>query len=241
MIIFNIKYNKKIGRNKGKITVRHKKSPQNNFYIPIDINYFNYIYNKNLYFILYNTELNNTFKNTKLILSLCIKGSMKGEYRYILKPYKKNYGDFIKFYNTDKKTTGDTNILKNFFIGNKLYNIQYYKYTKFKLCIAALSYAVLISFTNSKVILKLPSNKLIYLNIYSYASYNFAEKINLIKYKKAGYNILLGKKSKVRGSAMNACDHPHGGGEGKSPIGRKTSYSFVGRKCKGIKTVHKIK
>ncbi|GIX66436.1 50S ribosomal protein L2 (apicoplast) [Babesia caballi] len=239
MIIFKISYNKKIGKsNKGRIIVRHKKSGYNNNYIPIDNNYFNRINEENLYFILYNTSSNILFRNTKIILSLCVKGSIKGEYRYILKPHNKTYGNFIKFYNKSIKTEGDVDILFNFFIGNKIYNIDYNKYTSSKICSSAMSYSTLVYKSVEYVTLKLPSNELKYLNSNHCASYYFADKVNFNK-KNAGHNILLGIRPKVRGSAMNACDHPHGGGEGKAPIGKKTIYSFTGRKCKGIKTVLK--
>nr|APQ42877.1 ribosomal protein L2 [Babesia sp. Xinjiang] len=155
----------------------------------------------------------------------------------MLKPYKKTYGNFIRFYNTSLKTYGDVDLLKNFFIGNKIYNIDYNKYTSSKLCTAALSCAIVIykNYTYSTV--KLPSNKLVKLNNVICVSYYFADKLNSFIYKNAGHFVNLGNRPKVRGSAMNAYDHPHGGGEGKAPIGKKTIYSFVGRKCKGIKTV----
>nr|YP_009170377.1 ribosomal protein L2 [Babesia orientalis]ALE29377.1 ribosomal protein L2 [Babesia orientalis] len=240
MIIFKISYNKKIGKNsQGRITVRHKKSGYNNYYIPIDTNYFNRIYSDKLYFILKDTQINDIFRNTKLILSVCVKGPIKGESRYILKPYKKTYGNFINFYNKNIKTEGDVDLLKNFFVGNKVYNIDYNKYTTYKLCVSAFSYALLISKYENFLNLKLPSNKIVCVNSLCLVSYCFADKANCYKYKKAGHNINLGHRPVVRGSAMNACDHPHGGGEGKAPIGRKTIYSFTGRKCKGIKTVFK--
>ncbi|KAK1932135.1 hypothetical protein X943_001491 (apicoplast) [Babesia divergens] len=235
MIIFKIRYNKSIGKNRGKIIVRHKKTGFNNIYIPIDKNYFNYIYEKNLYFILYTIKTNSIFRNTKLILSLCIKGKLKGESRYILKPTKKYYGDFITFYSTNIKTEGDIDLLKNFFIGNKIYNIKINKYIKFNLCVSAFSYSIIISFIYNIVSIKLPSNKIKYINYLSYASYTFADKIFLNKYKKAGFNILLGNRPKVRGSAMNACDHPHGGGEGKAPIGKKLFIHLLVENVKELK------
>ncbi|GFE55968.1 ribosomal protein L2 (apicoplast) [Babesia ovis] len=238
MIIFKIRYNKKIGKsNKGRIIVRHKKVGLNNYYIPVDINYFNRTIYDNLYFILYDIKLNEIFRNTKLILSVCIKGKVKGESRYILKPYKKTYGDFIKFYNKGTKTEGDVDLIINFFIGNKIYNIDYKIFKIYKICVSALSFAIILAKSNNLTTLKLPSNKIISADSYFLASYFFADSVFNYTYKKAGDSINLGNRPKVRGTAMNACDHPHGGGEGKSPIGRKTIYSFTGRKCKGIKTV----
>lgn len=54
--------------------------------------------------------------------------------------------------------------------------------------------------------------------------------------KKAGAKRWLGKRPKVRGVAMNPCDHPHGGGEGKSPIGRSHPVTPWGKPTLGFKT-----
>lgn len=53
---------------------------------------------------------------------------------------------------------------------------------------------------------------------------------------KAGRNRWLGKTPKVRGVAMNPCDHPHGGGEGRSPIGRARPVTPWGKPALGLKT-----
>ena len=62
------------------------------------------------------------------------------------------------------------------------------------------------------------------------------EEHSLIKLGKAGRNRWRGIRPTVRGSAMNPIDHPHGGGEGKSPIGRKSPLSPWGKKTLGKKT-----
>jgi len=58
---------------------------------------------------------------------------------------------------------------------------------------------------------------------------------------KAGYKRLMGIRPTVRGVAMNPIDHPHGGGEGKTSGGRRTSVSPRGVPCKGYKTRKKSK
>ena len=62
------------------------------------------------------------------------------------------------------------------------------------------------------------------------------EQHELINIGKAGRNRWLGKRSTVRGSVMNPNDHPHGGGEGRSPIGRKSPMSPWGKPTLGYKT-----
>lgn len=67
------------------------------------------------------------------------------------------------------------------------------------------------------------------------------EDFNLVNIGKAGRNRWLGVRPTVRGSAMNPNDHPHGGGEGKAPIGRKAPVSPWGKKTLGLKTRNKTK
>ncbi len=62
------------------------------------------------------------------------------------------------------------------------------------------------------------------------------EDYNLVNWGKAGRNRWKGIRPTVRGSAMNPVDHPHGGGEGKTPIGRKSPMTPWGKKAMGVKT-----
>ena len=62
------------------------------------------------------------------------------------------------------------------------------------------------------------------------------EDYSLINWGKAGRNRWKGIRPTVRGSAMNSVDHPHGGGEGKTPIGRKSPMTPWGKKAMGVKT-----
>ena len=62
------------------------------------------------------------------------------------------------------------------------------------------------------------------------------EDYNLINLGKAGKTRWLGTRPTVRGSAMNPCDHPHGGGEGKCPVGRDAPRSPWGKRTQGVKT-----
>ncbi|HJB24883.1 MAG TPA: 50S ribosomal protein L2 [Candidatus Jeotgalibaca pullicola] len=65
------------------------------------------------------------------------------------------------------------------------------------------------------------------------------EQHELINIGKAGRNRWLGKRPTVRGSVMNPNDHPHGGGEGKAPIGRKSPMTPWGKPARGMKTRNK--
>ena len=59
---------------------------------------------------------------------------------------------------------------------------------------------------------------------------------NLVSVGKAGRNRHKGRRPHVRGSVMNPCDHPHGGGEGKCPVGRKSPMTPWGKPAHGVKT-----
>ncbi len=59
---------------------------------------------------------------------------------------------------------------------------------------------------------------------------------NLINLGKAGRSRWMGIRPTVRGSAMNPVDHPHGGGEGRAPVGRKSPMTPWGKKAMGVKT-----
>ena len=63
----------------------------------------------------------------------------------------------------------------------------------------------------------------------------------LVRSGKAGRSRWLGKRPTVRGSVMNPCDHPHGGGEGRTPIGRTKPLTPWGKPALGIKTRQKKK
>ena len=59
---------------------------------------------------------------------------------------------------------------------------------------------------------------------------------SLVNIGKAGRTRWMGVRPTVRGSAMNPCDHPHGGGEGRCPVGRKSPMTPWGKKAMGVKT-----
>ena len=64
------------------------------------------------------------------------------------------------------------------------------------------------------------------------------EDYNLINLGKAGKKRWMNVRPTVRGSAMNPCDHPHGGGEGKCPVGRDAPRTPWGKRAQGVKTRH---
>jgi large subunit ribosomal protein L2 len=103
---------------------------------------------------------------------------------------------------------------------------------------AAGTYAQLIAKEGDFVTLKLPSNEVRLVNKKCYATLGQVGNVDSINITlgKAGRKRWLGKKPKVRGVVKNPIDHPHGGGEGRSPIGRSKPVTPWGKPALGIKT-----
>merc|ERR1712085_96311 len=100
------------------------------------------------------------------------------------------------------------------------------------------TYAQIIAKEGDFVTLKLPSNEVRLVNKKCYATLGQVGNIDAINITlgKAGRSRWLGKKPKVRGVVKNPIDHPHGGGEGRSPIGRPKPVTPWGKPALGIKT-----
>jgi large subunit ribosomal protein L2 len=103
---------------------------------------------------------------------------------------------------------------------------------------AAGTYAQLIAKEGDFVTLKLPSNEVRLVNKKCYATLGQVGNVEFsnIRLGKAGSKRWLGKRPHVRGVVKNPNDHPHGGGEGRSPIGRSKPVTPWGKPALGIKT-----
>ena len=91
--------------------------------------------------------------------------------------------------------------------------------------------------------LRLPSGEFRLVSIESKATIGQVGNLSheLVRLGKAGKSRYLGRRPSVRGSAMNPVDHPHGGGEGRAPIGRPSPMTPWGKKAMGLKTRKKNK
>jgi len=110
-------------------------------------------------------------------------------------------------------------------------NIEFKPYTGSKYTRAAGTSSLLVGKKNEKIIIKFKSGWNIYISKYSLASVGHVSNMvhRFVHSRKAGVSLNLGKKSKVRGLAKNACDHPHGGGEGKKspPVSPKSPWGWL--------------
>ncbi len=163
-----------------------------------------------------------------------------GEKRYILTTKKMKVGQIIMSGEKADIKDGNAKILKNIPEGTMVHNIEINPGQGGKIVRSAGSSAQILGHDeNGKyVILRLKSGEV--RKILSMCRATIGEVGNeehsLVIKGKAGKNRHRGIRPKVRGSAMNPNDHPHGGGEGKQPIGRKSPMTPWGKKALGVKT-----
>lgn len=128
-------------------------------------------------------------------------------------------------------------------LGSTVHNIELTLGKGGQLARAAGAYAQIIAKEGEFVTLKLPSNEVRLVYKECYATLGQVGNIDYINVRlgKAGRNRWLGKRPKVRGVVQNPNDHPHGGGEGRSPVGRCHPVTPWGKPALGIKTRNKTK
>lgn len=165
-----------------------------------------------------------------------------GMKHYIIKPKGLNIGDKIIFSTNVYKNPGDSTFLENINIGTRIYNVEFYPFSRTKAACSGECFAVVLGDSGKYKILLLPSKEIRLFNKNCVAFIGVPEKRKeSIFSKKAGFSRRIGKRPSVRGSAMNAVDHPHGGGEGKAPIGRNFPLTPWGKHALGKKTRSKRK
>jgi len=123
-------------------------------------------------------------------------------------------------------------------LGSIIHNVELTLGKGAQLARAAGTYAQLIAKEGDFVTLKLPSNEVRLVSKRCFATLGQVGNVDSINITlgKAGRKRWLGKKPKVRGVVKNPIDHPHGGGEGRSPIGRAKPVTPWGKPALGIKT-----
>jgi len=133
--------------------------------------------------------------------------------------------------------------LKNIPVGTFIHNIELHPGKGGQLVRAAGNMAQLMAKEDNMALLRLPSGEL--RNVSDLCVATIGQVSNLehenIKIGKAGRKRHMGWRPTVRGSVMNPCDHPHGGGEGKSPVGRPSPVTPWGKPALGYKTRSKKK
>jgi len=161
-----------------------------------------------------------------------------GEKRYILAPLGLNVGNMIKSGSDAEIRPGNTLPLKLIPSGTQIHNIELQKGRGGQLVRSAGAAAQLMAKEGEYALVRLPSNEVRRVRSDCLATIGQIGNIDHqnISLGKAGRNRWLGWRPTVRGSAMSPRDHPHGGGEGRSPIGMPGPKTPWGKPALGYRT-----
>ena len=165
-----------------------------------------------------------------------------GEKSYVIAPQGLAAGDTVYCGPESDIKPGNTLPIANIPVGTFIYNIEIYPGKGAQLVRSAGVAAQLLSKEdNGMAQVRLPSGEVRYIRLDCKASIGQVGNIehDTVKLGKAGKTRHKGIRPTVRGSVMNPCDHPHGGGEGKSPIGRPSPVTPWGKPALGYKTRNK--
>lgn len=224
------KNHRRKGRNnRGIITIRHRGGGHKRRYRIIDFNRTKYGISGTVAAIEYDPN-----RNARIALIYYTDG----EKRYILHPKGLGVGDAIVSGSGSTGTIGNTLPLEEIPLGTSIHNIELIPKKGGQLVRAAGTSAKILAKEGNYVTLRLPSKEIRLLRKECFATIGEISNNDafLIQSGKAGRTRWLGRRPTVRGSVMNPCDHPHGGGEGRAPIGRTRPLTPWGKPALGIKT-----
>ncbi len=166
-----------------------------------------------------------------------------GEKRYILAPVGLKVGQVIMNGSSAEIKVGNCLELKDMPVGTQIHNIEMYPGHGGQLVRAAGVSAQLMAKEGKYAIIRMPSGEMRMVPIVCRATIGQVGNTehNLVNIGKAGRKRHMGIRPTVRGSVMNPNDHPHGGGEGRAPIGRSGPSTPWGKPALGYKTRKKNK
>ena len=166
-----------------------------------------------------------------------------GEKAYILAPVGLEVGTTVLSGPTADIKPGNAMALKDMPVGTVIHNIELKAGKGAQLVRSAGVSAQLMAKEGKKALLRLPSGEMRFVSIDCKATIGQVGNIEHgnVVIGKAGRKRHMGIRPTVRGSVMNPCDHPHGGGEGRSPIGRPSPVTPWGKPALGYKTRKKNK
>lgn len=226
---------KTAGRNnQGKITVRHHGGGHKKKYRIIDFKRNKDGINAKVIGIEYDPN------RTANIALICYADGVKS---YILAPYGLKVGDILSNGPDAEIKIGNTLPMRNIPIGSEIHNIEMKPGAGGQLVRAAGNVAQLMAKEGKYATVRLASGEMRLLPIDCRATIGQVGNIDheLINIGKAGKKRHMGIRPTVRGSVMNPNDHPHGGGEGRAPIGRPAPCTPWGKPALGYKTRKKHK
>ena len=161
-----------------------------------------------------------------------------GERRYILAPVGLTAGDIVMASAAADIKPGNALPMANIPVGTVIHNIELYPGKGAQLVRSAGVAAQLMAKENGMATVRLPSGEMRKVRMDCFATIGQVGNIDHanVHIGKAGRKRHMGIRPTVRGSVMNPCDHPHGGGEGKSPVGRPGPVTPWGKPALGYKT-----
>ena len=215
--------------NRGVITCRHRGGGHKRLYRQIDFRRNKYDMNAQVLTIEYDPNRN---------ARIALVQYDDGEKRYILQPTGLKVGDNIIASTEAPNSIGNSLPLAAMPLGVQIHNIEVHPKKGGQLVRSAGGVAQLVAKEGDFVTVRLPSGEVRLLNNQCWATIGQvgnSEVMNL-SIGKAGRSRWLGKRPTVRGSVMNPVDHPHGGGEGRCPVGRSQPMTPWGKPALGRKT-----
>ena len=215
--------------NRGVITIRHRGGGHKRLYRIIDFKRNKYGIEGIVKAIEYDPN-----RNARIALINYIDG----EKRYILHPKNLNIGDKIFAGSGSPLNIGNSLPLSEIPLGTAINNVELIPNKGGQLVRSAGTSARILAKEGNYVTLRLPSKEIRLIRKECFATIGEISNNDafLVQSGKAGRTRWLGKRPTVRGSVMNPCDHPHGGGEGRAPIGRTRPLTPWGKPALGIKT-----
>ncbi len=166
-----------------------------------------------------------------------------GAKSYILAPVGLNVGDKVMSGEEVEVKVGNCMPLKNIPVGSVIHNIELRPKQGAVIARSAGISARLMAKEGKYATIKMPSGEMRLVLVECRATLGQVGNVDheIVSIGKAGRNRHMGVRPTVRGSVMNPCDHPHGGGEGKSPIGKAGPVTPWGKPALGYKTRNKKK
>jgi len=218
----------------GRITVRHKGGGVKQYYRMIEFS---------------QTKIDSPAKVTALEYDpnrtafIALIEYKTGEKQYIIAPQDLKVGQEVIFSEKAPLIAGNRTKLKNIPVGTAVYNVELEAGKGGKVVRSAGSSAQVLAHDGDYTNLKMPSTEVRKFRGECFATIGMVSNPENRFYRvgKAGTNRHKGIRPTVRGSAMNPVDHPHGGGEGRQPIGLKHPKTPWGKPALGVKTRNKKK
>ena len=215
--------------NQGRITIRHKGGGHKRRYRLID-------FKRNLLNVKGIVTSIQYDPNRNCNIALIVYES--GEKRYILHPEKLKIGDNVFAGKDQKIEIGNALPLENIPLGTDIHNVELIPGKGGQLIRAAGTSAKILAKENNFVVLRLSSKEIRLFRKDCFATIGKVSNSDVynVVLGKAGRKRWLGIRPTVRGSVMNPVDHPHGGGEGRCPIGKPRPLTPWGKPALGVKT-----